>query len=115
MYAIRSYYARVRAASHNLYESRRYHGKFLSDRPRLLAGIGFLPKANVAQNLILGYHRNKPYSDGHFINWKTVFKETRSQIKEYNIKTSGPDDVGGNLSGGNIQRVLIARASYNFV
>lgn len=71
---------------------------------------GFLPKANVAQNLILGYHKNKPYSDGRFINWNTVFKETRSQIKEYNIKTSGPDDVGGNLSGGNIQRVLIARA-----
>jgi simple sugar transport system ATP-binding protein len=71
---------------------------------------GFLPKANVAQNLILGYHKNKPYSDGTFINWKTVFKETRSQIKEYNIKTSGPDDIGGNLSGGNIQRVMIARA-----
>lgn len=71
---------------------------------------GFLPKANVAQNLILGQHRNKPYSDGNFINWKTVFKESRKQIKEYNIKTSGPDDIGGNLSGGNIQRVMIARA-----
>ncbi len=71
---------------------------------------GFLPKANVAQNLILGYHRNEPYSNGTFINWKTVFAETRMQIKEYNIKTSGPDDLGGNLSGGNIQRVMIARA-----
>ncbi len=71
---------------------------------------GFLPKANVAQNLILGHHRNQPYSNGTFINWKTVFTETRKQISEYNIKTSGPEDVGGNLSGGNIQRVLIARA-----
>lgn len=71
---------------------------------------GFLPKANVAQNLILGYHRNQPYSNGTFINWKTVFSETARQIKEYNIKTSGPEDLGGNLSGGNIQRVMIARA-----
>lgn len=71
---------------------------------------GFLPKATVAQNLILGQHRIKPYSDGRFINWKTVYAETTKNIKEYNIKTNGPGDVGGNLSGGNIQRVLIARA-----
>jgi simple sugar transport system ATP-binding protein len=71
---------------------------------------GFLPKATVAQNLILGQHRIKPYSDGRFINWKTVYAETTKNIKEYNIKTNGPGDIGGNLSGGNIQRVLIARA-----
>jgi simple sugar transport system ATP-binding protein len=71
---------------------------------------GFLPKANVAQNLILGHHRSQPYSNGQFINWKVVFAETKKHITDYHIKTSGPQDVGGNLSGGNIQRVLIARA-----
>lgn len=71
---------------------------------------GFLPKATVAQNLILGQHRVKPYSDGRFIDWKKVHSESSKHIKEYNIKTSGPSDIGGNLSGGNIQRVMIARA-----
>lgn len=71
---------------------------------------GFLPKANVAQNLILGFHHNQPYSNGWLIDWKTVFEKSRELIAHYHIKTSGPDEVGGNLSGGNIQRVMIARA-----
>ncbi len=71
---------------------------------------GFLPKANVAQNLILGYHKQKPYANKGFLDWKTVFKISEDLIKEYNIKTGGPRDAGGNLSGGNIQRVMIARA-----
>ncbi|MBA4420544.1 MAG: ABC transporter ATP-binding protein [Anaerolinea sp.] len=71
---------------------------------------GFLPKASVAHNLILGFHRKAPYSSGGFINWNTVHRTAAELIKTYNIKTSGPSDVGGNLSGGNIQRVLIARA-----
>ncbi|MFZ3080127.1 MAG: ABC transporter ATP-binding protein [Bellilinea sp.] len=71
---------------------------------------GFLPKANVAQNLILGYHRQKPYCEGSFIKWDTVYDKVRGYIGEYKIKTNGPEDPGGNLSGGNIQRVMIARA-----
>lgn len=71
---------------------------------------GFLPKANVAQNLILGFHKQEPYSKNGFINWKVVHESALELIKSYNIKTSGPDAPGGNLSGGNIQRVMIARA-----
>jgi general nucleoside transport system ATP-binding protein len=71
---------------------------------------GYLPKANIAQNLILGSQRLEPYSKHGFINWKTVFEVSWKLIKEYNIKTSGPTDLAGNLSGGNIQRVMIARA-----
>jgi simple sugar transport system ATP-binding protein len=71
---------------------------------------GFLPKASVAQNLILGYHKNDPYSSRGFINWKTVTQASEKLINTFNIKTSGPSDTGGNLSGGNIQRVIIARA-----
>ncbi len=71
---------------------------------------GFLPKASVAHNLILGFHRKEPYASKGFIDWKKVYKVSDELINTYNIKTSGPGDVGGNLSGGNIQRVLIARA-----
>lgn len=71
---------------------------------------GFLNKVSVAHNLILGYHSLEPYSRKGIINWKNVFDSSRKMISEYSIKTTGPDEVGGNLSGGNIQRVMIARA-----
>lgn len=71
---------------------------------------GFLPKASIAHNLILGFHRKQPYSSNGFINWKKVNSTASELIETFNIKTSGPSDVGGNLSGGNIQRVMIARA-----
>ncbi len=71
---------------------------------------GFLPKANIAQNLILGLQRREPYSNGRFLNWSIIFNTAQELIQEFNIKTQGPDDTGGNLSGGNIQRVMLARA-----
>ena len=71
---------------------------------------GFLNKVSVAHNLILGYHHLEPYSRKGIINWKNVNDSSRKMISEYQIKTTGPDEIGGNLSGGNIQRVMIARA-----
>lgn len=71
---------------------------------------GFLPSANVAQNLILGLHRREPYSRNGFLNWQAIYRSARKLIAEYNIRTTGPQEVAANLSGGNIQRVMIARA-----
>jgi len=71
---------------------------------------GFLPTANVAQNLMLGFQRQEPYSKAGFLDWKAIFQVARRLISEYNIKTPGPGEVAANLSGGNIQRVMLARA-----
>jgi simple sugar transport system ATP-binding protein len=71
---------------------------------------GFLPSANVAQNLILGFQRKSPYNNGHFLNWRLIFDRSQTLINEFNIMTQGPDELAGNLSGGNIQRVMLARA-----
>jgi len=71
---------------------------------------GFLPKATVAHNLILGYHRQSPYSKNGVLNWPTIFRNAYQQIVEFNIKTPGPAETAANLSGGNIQRMMLARA-----
>jgi simple sugar transport system ATP-binding protein len=71
---------------------------------------GFLPKADVAQNLILGFHRRPPYSRGPWLDWTAVYDGARRLIAEYQIRTPGPREAAVNLSGGNIQRVMLARA-----
>ncbi len=71
---------------------------------------GFLPTANIAQNLILGYQRQPPYNRKGFLDWKAIFETARRLIAEYNIMTPGVEETAANLSGGNIQRVMLARA-----
>ncbi len=73
-------------------------------------GDGFLPRASVAHNLILGYHYRPPYRKGWFLDWKLIMRTAWELIREYNIRTQGPDDIAANLSGGNIQRLMLARA-----
>lgn len=84
--------------------------KWLTYIPEDRLDDGYLPKANVAQNLILGAQHKQPYSHKGIIDWKKVFAASWQLIKEYNIKTGGPADTAANLSGGNIQRLMIARA-----
>jgi general nucleoside transport system ATP-binding protein len=71
---------------------------------------GFLPTGNVVQNLILGFHRRPPYARGRWLDWKAALEVAHRLIAEYQIRTPGPEEVAANLSGGNIQRLMLARA-----
>ncbi|MCO6451496.1 MAG: ABC transporter ATP-binding protein [Caldilineales bacterium] len=92
----------------------------LNTRERLDLGIayvpedrqqdGFLPTASVAHNLILGSHRRADYHKGRLLNWQAVYKRSAQLIREYNIRTQSAKDTAANLSGGNIQRMMLARA-----
>lgn len=71
---------------------------------------GFLPRGSVLQNMILGFHRRPPYSRGRFLDWRTASEVARRLIGEFQIRTPGPEEIAANLSGGNIQRLMLARA-----
>ena len=74
---------------------------------------GFLPTATIAQNLILGSQHRPPYSRRGFLQWPVIYDTARRLIREFNIQTQGPRDIAARLSGGNIQRMMLARAFSN--
>ncbi|NOZ51510.1 MAG: ABC transporter ATP-binding protein [Chloroflexi bacterium] len=91
-----------------------------STRDRLRRGIayvpedrvqdGILPTATIAQNSILGVHDRPPYSQHGILKWPIITQHAQHLIAEYHIQTQGAGQQAGNLSGGNLQRLILARA-----
>ncbi|RFU18968.1 ABC transporter ATP-binding protein [Geodermatophilus marinus] len=71
---------------------------------------GILGAASVTENLLLGSQRSGSYRRAGLLDWRRVREHARTTIDRYEIKTPGPDAPAGNLSGGNIQRLVLARA-----
>jgi ABC-type uncharacterized transport system ATPase subunit len=86
----------------------------------LSAGVAYVPEdrhrdgilgaASVTDNLLLGAQRTPAYRRFGMVDWKKVREHSRETIDRYTIRTPGPDAPAGNLSGGNIQRLVLARA-----
>ncbi len=69
---------------------------------------GILPGAGITENLVLGSHRRR--ARGGLINWGEARAEAVAAIEEFSVKTPSASTPCGQLSGGNIQRVILARA-----
>lgn len=71
---------------------------------------GVIKDFSVAENLILQDHAQKPYAwGGLFMNFRAVFNRCKALIREYEIKTPSPATPIKSLSGGNIQKLVMAR------
>ncbi len=63
----------------------------------------------ISDNFILKEEWNKPYRKGLFLDFKLIWKKAEEVMKAYNIKARTPATQVGNMSGGNQQKVVIAR------
>lgn len=70
---------------------------------------GLILDFDLNENMILGYHDLEPFSKKGIMSYDSVEEYTKGLIKEYDVRTSGPDALAKNLSGGNQQKVVIAR------
>jgi simple sugar transport system ATP-binding protein len=70
---------------------------------------GAIGEFSVADNFILEDHPKEPYSKSIFMNFKNIAAKTREAVQSFNVKTPGIDTPLKNLSGGNIQKLILAR------
>ncbi len=81
--------------------------------------LGFIPEDrqktglamdfSIADNLIMKAYYKEPFAKKHILNYKHINENARAMIKKYNIKTPSETVRVRNLSGGNQQKVVIAR------
>lgn len=69
-----------------------------------------LPTASITENLLLGSQREAAVKKGFLIDWRAAQQRAVEAIAQFSVQASGPAAQVGSLSGGNIQRVILARA-----
>jgi simple sugar transport system ATP-binding protein len=82
-------------------------------------GVGYIPEdrhgrglvagASILDNLLLKAYRTPPLARGPFLNYNQAAREARRLLTEFAVQVSRLDTPVGVLSGGNQQRVLLAR------
>jgi simple sugar transport system ATP-binding protein len=83
--------------------------KSLSYIPEERMRDGMIKEFTVAENLILREHNEMPFANRGFLNLKSISKHSNDMIESFNVKTPSQETAVKNLSGGNIQKLVLAR------
>ena len=88
-------------------------------REILDAGVGFVPEDrsvdglvkefSIAENLMLDRSHGEPFVARGNVQRRVLDEFAREKISEFDIRTQGPQQAAGRLSGGNQQKVVLAR------
>ena len=70
---------------------------------------GIVPSFSVKENLILKDHAAAPYSRRGFLGLRRIDDHAAALRERYDIRCSSLTTAAGALSGGNIQKVILAR------
>jgi simple sugar transport system ATP-binding protein len=97
-------------------------GERITGRPTkrvLRAGVGYVPENrsvdglvkefSVAENLVLDMYDQPPYGKGLVLWPEAITTSARERIDQFDVRTSSATAAVGTLSGGNQQKVIVAR------
>ena len=72
-------------------------------------GTGVAPGLSVGKNVVLKSYRKPPVSRGPLLLAREIRELAETVMRTYDVRASGPDVPAWQLSGGNLQKVVLAR------
>jgi general nucleoside transport system ATP-binding protein len=70
---------------------------------------GVAPSLSIASNVVLKSYRGRSVVKGPLLRLRTIRDYAAQLIKRYDVRGGGPDLPARRLSGGNLQKVVLAR------
>ena len=70
---------------------------------------GMVASYSVADNLVLNTYNLPPFAKGIRINRPAIIRHAEELIEKFDVRTPGPHTPAGSLSGGNQQKMVVAR------
>lgn len=90
-----------------------------SSRSTIEAGVSHVPEDrhrrglvlefDLAENMILGDHHKEPYARHGLLRPAAIADVTERRIEDFDVRTPSRSVAAGNLSGGNQQKLVLAR------
>lgn len=83
--------------------------RMLSYIPEERMRDGMIKDFTISENLVLREHQKMPFSRSGFLMLKNITEHSDNLIERFKVKTPSRETKAGSLSGGNIQKVVLAR------
>jgi simple sugar transport system ATP-binding protein len=71
---------------------------------------GLIPAMSLTENLVLGLQDDPRWARGIRLGWSAARARTAELLELFDVRARGPDAPAGTLSGGNQQKLVLARA-----
>ncbi len=70
---------------------------------------GLILDFSLAENVVLDSYYMPEFSQGLSMRWPAIRQRTSALLEQYDVRTTGPDATARSLSGGNQQKLIVAR------
>ena len=72
-------------------------------------GTGLIDEMSVMENMASETYRDAPFSKWGLLDFRAMARDTKARVEEFDVRGPGIRAVVRNLSGGNMQKLILAR------